>query len=449
MAGLGLLTGDRVAMFLGNRVEMVESYFAVVRAGGIGVPVNPHLSAAELEHLLTISGSRVVITDAAHVPAVRGLAPATGALTVIVVDGDGPLPAGCLSYEEFATTDPGTPARDDQGLDDVAWMLFTSGTTSSPKGVLATQRNCLWSVAAAYVPALGLTAEDRVLWPLPLFHSLSHIVCVLAVTAVGATARITDGHSADDVLDLWREDRSTVVAGVPTLYRYLVRAARAPGFTAPPMRVGLVGGAVFSAALRRSAEETFDAPLIDAYGSTETSGSIAINWPTGARVEGSCGLPVPGLALRIVDHRTGLDVPDGTEGEVWVRGPNIMAGYHEQPDATAEALRDGWFHTGDLAVRDRAGYLTVTGRLKELIIRAGENIHPGEVEEVLRQVPGVRAHPGRRGHPPGRDGTGPRPGGAVGSDPLPPGRPPRPRGRGGPGRHGGRRGGRGDRRRAR
>ncbi|CAM5278698.1 2-succinylbenzoate--CoA ligase [Streptomyces fumanus] len=154
------------------------------------------------------------------------------------------------------------------------------------------------------------------------------------------------------------------------------------------MRVGLVGGAVFSAALRRSAEETFDAPLIDAYGSTETSGSIAINWPTGARVEGSCGLPVPGLALRIVDHRTGLDVPDGTEGEVWVRGPNIMAGYHEQPDATAEALRDGWFHTGDLAVRDRAGYLTVTGRLKELIIRAGENIHPGEVE-VLRQVPGV------------------------------------------------------------
>ncbi|MEU4658511.1 SDR family NAD(P)-dependent oxidoreductase, partial [Streptomyces sp. NPDC023723] len=389
LAGLGLLPGDRVAMFLGNRVETVESYFAVVRAGGIGVPVNPHLSAAELEHLLTVSGSRVVITDAAHVPAVRRLAPRTGPLTVIVVDGDGPVPAGCLGYEHFATTEPATGARDDQGLDDVAWMLFTSGTTSSPKGVLATQRNCLWSVAAAYVPALGLTAEDRVLWPLPLFHSLSHIVCVLAVTAVGATARITDGHSADDVLDLWEQDRSTVIAGVPTLYHYLVRAARAPGFTAPRLRVGLVGGAVFTAALRRSVEETFEAPLIDAYGSTETSGSIAINWPTGARVEGSCGLPVPGLALRVVDHRTGLDVPDGTEGEVWVRGPNIMAGYHDQPDATAEALRDGWFHTGDLAVRDRAGYLTVTGRLKELIIRAGENIHPGEVEEVLRQVPGV------------------------------------------------------------
>ncbi|WP_211834581.1 type I polyketide synthase [Streptomyces asiaticus] len=388
LAGLSLLPGDRVAMYLGNRVEMVESYFATVRAGGIGVPVNPHVSQAELDHLLTASGSQVVITDSAHLPLLRRLRPGASPQTVLVV-GEDPAPAGSLSYERFATTEPDTPARDDHGLDDIAWMLFTSGTTSKPKGVLATQRNCLWSVAASYVPALGLTAEDRVLWPLPLFHSLSHIVCVLAVTAVGATARITDGHSAEDVLELWGQERSTVIAGVPTLYHYLVRASKAPGSTTPDLRVGLVGGAVTTAALRRSVEDVFGAPLIDAYGSTETSGSIAINWPTGPRVEGSCGLPVPGLALRVVDHRTGLDVPDGTEGEVWVRGPNIMAGYHNQPEATAEALRDGWFHTGDLARRDRDGYLTVTGRLKELIIRAGENIHPVEVEDVLRMAPGV------------------------------------------------------------
>ncbi|MFJ5306904.1 beta-ketoacyl synthase N-terminal-like domain-containing protein, partial [Streptomyces sp. NPDC088350] len=388
LAELNLLPGDRVAMFLGNRVEMVESYFAVVRAGGIGVPVNPHVSQTELEHLLTASGSQVVITDTVHLPLLRRLHPGATPLTVLVV-GEDPAPPGCLSYERFATTEPGTPARDDQGLDDTAWMLFTSGTTSVPKGVLATQRNCLWSVAASYVPALGLTADDRVLWPLPLFHSLSHIVCVLAVTAVGATAHITDGHSAEDVLELWDQERCTVIAGVPTLYHYLVRASHAPGFTAPRLRVGLVGGAVTTAALRRSVEDAFGAPLIDAYGSTETSGSIAINWPTGPRVEGSCGLPVPGLALRVVDHRTGVDVPDGTEGEVWVRGPNVMAGYHNQPEATADALRDGWFHTGDLARRDRDGYLTVTGRLKELIIRAGENIHPVEVEDVLRTVPGV------------------------------------------------------------
>ncbi|WP_446033982.1 class I adenylate-forming enzyme family protein, partial [Streptomyces olivaceus] len=385
LAQARLRPGDRMAMLLGNRVEMVESYFAVVRAGGVGVPVNPQVSVAELEHILTDSGATVIVTDRAWLARLPSL---HHRMTVLVV-GDGPTPPGCLSYERFATTEPAVPAPDDQGLDDIAWMLYTSGTTGKPKGVLTTQRSCLWSVAASYAPALGLTDADRVLWPLPLFHSLAHIACVLAVTSVGATARITDGLSAADVLDVWREEESTVVAGVPTLYRYLARAAGAPGFTAPPVRVGLVGGAVATAALRRSFEDAFGAPLVDAYGSTETAGSIAINWPTGARPEGSCGLPVPGLAVRLVDHASGQDVADGAEGEVWVRGPNVMVGYHNQPAATAEALAGGWYHTGDLARRDRAGHLTVTGRIKELIIRAGENIHPGEVEEVVRRAPGV------------------------------------------------------------
>ncbi|MEU8825801.1 type I polyketide synthase [Streptomyces sp. NPDC048636] len=385
LAQARLRPGDRMAILLGNRVEMVESYFAVVRACGVGVPINPRVPVAELEHILTDSGATVIVTDHAHLAHLPSL---RYPLTVLVV-GDEPTPPGCLSYERFATTEPAAPAPDDQDLDDIAWMLYTSGTTGRPKGVLTTQRNCLWSVAASYVPALGLTDADRVLWPLPLFHSLAHIACVLAVTAVGATARITDGLSVADVLEVCRAEESTVIAGVPTLYHYLARAAKTPGFTAPAVRVGLVGGAVTTAALRRSFEDAFGAPLIDAYGSTETAGSIAINWPTGARVEGSCGLPVPGLAVRLVDHVSGQDVADGAEGEVWVRGPNVMVGYHNQPAATAEALAGGWYHTGDLARRDQAGYLTITGRIKELIIRAGENIHPGEVEEVIRRAPGV------------------------------------------------------------
>src|SRR5690606_1616809 len=189
--------------------------------------------------------------------------------------------------------------------------------------VLSTQRNCLWSVAACYVPIPGLSAADRVVWPLPLFHSLSHIVCLLGVTAVGATARIVDALSAADVLAAIREEEATFLAGVPTLYHHLIRAAREEGFTAPSLRMCLVGGAITTAELRQSFEKLFGAPLLDAYGSTETCGSIAINWPAGARVEGSCGLPVPGLAVRLVDPETGVDVPDGVEGEVWVRGPKI------------------------------------------------------------------------------------------------------------------------------
>ena len=254
---------------------------------------------------------------------------------------------------------------------------------------MSTQRNCLWSIAACYVPIPGLSASDRVVWPLPLFHSLSHIVCVLGVTAVGATARILDGFSAGEVLQALTEENATFLGGVPTMYHYLIAAARDDGFQAPDLRMCLVGGAITTAPLRKSFEEKFGTPLLDAYGSTETCGSITINWPTGARVEGSCGLPVPGLAVRIVDVASGQDVPAEAEGEVWVRGPSVMVGYHNQPDATAEVLQDGWYRTGDLARRDLDGYFTITGRIKELIIRGGENIHPGEIEQVLRSVAGV------------------------------------------------------------
>ncbi|MFB6891358.1 SDR family NAD(P)-dependent oxidoreductase, partial [Kitasatospora sp. NPDC056327] len=388
LADLRLQPGDRAAILLGNSVEVVESYFGILRAGAIAVPLNPHATEAELTHLLDDSGARFVITDAARAAGLDALARGRADLRVIVT-GEGPAPAGTLSFETLATTAPATPARDDLGLDDPAWMLYTSGTTGRPKGVLSTQRNCLWSVAACYVPVPGLTAEDRVVWPLPLFHSLSHIACVLSVTAVGATARILDGFAAQDVLEAVREESATFLAGVPTMYQQLVRAAREDGFTAPALRMCLVGGAMTTAALRRSFEEAFGAPLIDAYGSTETCGSITVNWPTGARVEGSCGLPVPGLGVRLVDVGTGLDAADGEEGEVWVRGPSVMLGYHNQPEATEQALRGGWYHTGDLARRDGSGYFTITGRIKELIIRGGENIHPAEVEEVLRGVPGV------------------------------------------------------------
>ncbi|MEV7091762.1 type I polyketide synthase [Amycolatopsis sp. NPDC051045] len=383
LAGLGVRHGDRVAICLGNRVSTVESYFAVLRAGGVGVPLNPGSATAELEYPLTDSGATVVITDAAQAARLR-LAPHVK----LLVTGDD-VPAGAQSFDELAVSEPAEPAPDDLELDEPAWMFYTSGTTGRPKGVVSTQRNCLWSVASCYVPIPGLTDQDRVLWPLPLFHSLSHIACVLSATVVGATVRIMDGSSADDVMRLIRAEDSTFLAGVPTTYHHLVRAARQRGFSAPNLRIGLAGGAVLGAGLRSEFEETFGVPLIDAYGSTETCGAITMNPPDGAQVDGSCGLPVPGVGVRVVDPDTGLDVPAGQEGEVWVSGPNVMIGYHNSPEATAAAMRDGWFRTGDLARRDDAGYFTICGRIKELIIRGGANIHPGEVEAVLRTVDGV------------------------------------------------------------
>ncbi|MFJ7146828.1 type I polyketide synthase [Streptomyces sp. NPDC100445] len=397
LTGLGVRRGDRVAICLRNCVAMVESYLAVVRAGGVGVPLNPASTAAELDWLLADSGAAVIVTDAGHAPEFLRLSRSASGASVLVT-GASQAPAGTRSFDELAATEPTTPAPDDLGLDDPAWIFYTSGTTGKPKGVLSTQRNCLWSVASSYVPIPGLSPEDRVLWPLPLFHSLSHIACVLSVTAVGASAHLMDGASAEDVLAALRAHRSTFLAGVPTTYHYLVETIRRQPFSLPDLRIGLVGGAVADSELCRAFHESFGTPLVDAYGSTETCGAITMNPPDGRRVDGSCGLPVPGVEVRLVDPDTGADVPTGCEGEVWVSGPNVMLGYHDRPEETAAATRDGWYRTGDLARRDEHGYFTVCGRMSDLVIRGGENLHPEEVETVLRAAPGV-ADAGVTGRP--------------------------------------------------
>ncbi|MEU5214237.1 type I polyketide synthase [Streptomyces sp. NPDC020742] len=388
LADLGLVRGGSAALYLGNCVEMVEGYLAIARSAAVAVPLNPHATDAELSYLLDDSGATVVITSPAHVEQVLRMLPRHPELTVVVT-GEGNPTDGTRRYETLAATDPAAPARDDLGLDEPAWMLYTSGTTGRPKGVLSTTRRSLWATAACNVPLLGLSPLDRVLWPLPLFHSVSHSVCVLGVLAVGATAHLMEGLAADDVLEALRTERATFLAGVPTLYHHLLDAAREDGARAADLRTCLVVGAPCPVWLNREFQEEFTIPLVDSYGSTETGGGIATNLPTGPRVEGSCGRPVPGLRLRLTDPRTGAEVAAGEEGEVWVDSPGTMLGYHNRPEATAAVLADGWYRTGDLGRLDASGHLHLTGRIKELIIRGGENVHPGEVEAVLARLPGV------------------------------------------------------------
>ncbi len=382
---LGLQPGDRVLLCLDNRVEVAESYLAIPRAGAVAVCANPQAAAAEVGHILDDSGARIVITDAAHLEMVRAMPAARGGLLAVIVAGPG-AQGGEIRYADLLAG-TSSPPRDCAGLDDVTWMLYTSGTTGRPKGVYLTQRGCLWVVAACWAPIAGLRPGDVVLCALPLFHSYALVLCVLGTAAVGVSERILPRFSVQGVLDRLREagpeGNITVFPGVPTMFHYLLDRAGPGGLGAPALRLCISAGAILPGTINEAFEKAFGVPLLDGYGITETSTMVTMNWPTGARVMGSCGLPLPGLSVRLVDPPTGQDVMPGEEGELWVQGPNVTPGYHNLPEATAAAITGGWYRTGDLARRDENGYLRITGRIKEMIIRGGENIYPAEVDEAL------------------------------------------------------------------
>ncbi|MFJ4632342.1 class I adenylate-forming enzyme family protein [Streptomyces sp. NPDC088847] len=329
LARLGVRRGDRVALHLGNRVELVESWLGVLRAGAIGVLLNPAASEEELAYFLDDSGAVTVITE-------RSLAQLGAVQRVIVVGQEEPTD-GAITFEALAGTDSGTAPRDDLGLGEPAWIHYTSGTTGQSKGVVSTQRSGLWSVTAAYVPAFGLAQQDDLLWPLPMFHALGHSICLLGVLSVGASARVLAPGAS--VVEALTAEPFTVLGGVPTTYRLLLESLRETARPVPAsLRVCVSGGAPCSPELRAETELALSAPLLDGYGSTEACGKIAIQRLDAPHDDPSRGFPILVLDVRISDPSTGAEAGAGDEGEIWVRGPGVMTGYHNRPDATARAF---------------------------------------------------------------------------------------------------------------
>ena len=387
LARLGLAPGESVALFLPNSVAWIETCFAILRAGGLAVPIGAESSADEIIYRLTDARCRIVVTTAALAAKSEALrAQATDISKVLIADAPPDDPS---SWEALTRHSAGASPRDPDDIDGPAFLVYTSGTTGKAKGVQLSCRSMLWVVAACWAPVMKLGAQDNLLSPLPLYHSYALNLAVLAPLATGASIYLMEKYSTSEALRLLKTGAYTVFPGVPTMFHYLMESAQASGMNAlPGLRVCMSAGAILPASLNAAFEAQFKVPLLDGYGITETSTMVTMNGLDGSRVMGSCGLPLAGLAVRIVDAAM-RDFDPGEEGELIVRGPNLMLGYLNKPEETAKALRDGWYHTGDLAKADRNGFLTITGRIKELIIRGGQNIAPAEIEDVVRRLDSV------------------------------------------------------------
>jgi long-chain acyl-CoA synthetase len=384
LADNGVAANDTVAIMLPNSVQWIESCLAIVRAGAIGVPISYDATETEIAYRLTDANCKAVVTTAERGDLFARLKASAPNLKILIVTDRGQCSIDALRYSKLVAAPARSAPRDPASMHETAFILYTSGTTGRAKGVQLTVHGMLWVAAACWAPITGLSERDTVLSPLPLFHSYALNLSVLSVLAAGASEYIMERFSTSEAMKLLRSGEFTYFPGVPTMFHYLLQAARSEkGVIFPNLRLCVSAGAIMPATLNREFEKDLGVPLLDGYGITETSTMVTMNWPTGGRILGSCGLAVPGLAVRIVDPSSGRDVKPNQEGELIVHGPNVMPGYHNKPEETRNALREGWYHTGDLAKSDENGFLTITGRLKELIIRGGQNIAPAEIEEVV------------------------------------------------------------------
>jgi long-chain acyl-CoA synthetase len=383
---LGVRPGDRVVVTMLNCPEVGITYNAAWRAGAAVVPVLFLLTAEELAHILRDAEAAAVVTTPELLPKVQeAVAQAASVRHVICVGGTGDMAApGVVDFASLTAASP-LPAPHDAAPSDVAVILYTSGTTGRPKGVLLSHHN-LVSMAGNAHAATDLGDGNVGLAALPLSHSYG-ISATLGSSFTKGTAAMLRWFDAGESLRLIEEFRVTVTAFVPTMMVYLLDHPDAATRDASSLRWVISGGAALPVEVQREFEARFGCTVLQGYGLSESSAQCAINRKEAPRL-GSVGTPVPGVEVRIVDD-DGNDVAPGELGEIVMRGPNVMLGYRNMPQETAEVLRDGWLHSGDVGRMDADGYLYVVERKKDLIIRGGFNILPRDVEEVLHEHPAV------------------------------------------------------------
>ncbi len=377
---LGVERGDVVGVILPNTPHYLEVWWAILWLGGTFNPVNPALTAREAVGILSDSGASVVVCTpeaAAGLERHRDELPALR--EVVAAEGDPAAPLrGRGSVADPAAVDG----------EEIASYVYTSGTTGRPKGAMLTHRNLITNAWQLGEP-LPVSRGDTMGMVLPLFHVNAQVVTTVIPLFLGAQVAMWERFSASRFWGEVARFEPVTFSSVPTMLAALLHAPGADEAETNTLRFVICGAAPLSPALFRRFEEKFGLRIMEGYGLTEGTCCSTINPFFGPRKIGSIGLPTRGQEVEILDEQ-GDVAADGAPGEVCVRGENVMAGYHERPDANAETLRDGWLHTGDVGYRDSDGYFFLVDRTKDMIIRGGENIYPREIEDALLEHENVK-----------------------------------------------------------
>jgi long-chain acyl-CoA synthetase len=376
----GLGPGDHVALLIPNVPEFTMAYFGALYAGCAVVPLNVLLTESEIAYHLQDSDARLLIAHGSFADGAERGAREAG-VPLLRCD------AGSDGLDALCTRDPidGPVQRSET---DTAVILYTSGTTGKPKGAELTHSNLLLNAALVASRVMGHEPDDVVLAVLPLFHSFGQTCIQNASIAVGATIALVARFEPEPVLALMARERVSFFAGVPTMYFALLHCPAARQHDLSALRVCCSGGAALPVEVLREFEKRFGVLILEGYGLSETSPVACFNLRTRPRKPGYIGYPVWGVDMCILDEQD-RPVADGSPGEICIRGHNIMKGYWKRPEATKDAIRDGWFHSGDIGIRESDGSFRIVDRKKDMIIRGGFNVYPREIEEVLFGHPAI------------------------------------------------------------
>lgn len=371
----GIRQQTRVAIFSRKTVHYIVAYLALASLGAIAVPINSQLSQREVGFILRDSESSLLLYTGNPFAwnALEATADLEGSIRQLPLDGylDSPAPEAPSLSETFTDQEP-------------FLIIYTSGTTGRPKGALLSHANVTCN-ARQFQEILRITPEDRVLAVLPLYHCFCLITALINPLLVGASIFLYDSVNLKDIVHFIRDQQLTVLYLVPSLCSLLVRRGQPEDLAS--VRYTVVGGTAMPLSLLQAFEARYHQPIIEGYGLSEASPVVSVNPPEKVK-SGTIGLPLPEIQVKVVDPE-GREMPQGSRGELLVKGPNVMLGYWHLPKATADALVDGWLHTGDVVVEDQDGYLRIVDRLKDMIISMGENIYPREIEELVYAYPGI------------------------------------------------------------